>query len=143
MLREPNWSKNLLGDAMKKILLLVAFVAAVGTVAYVSAEAASAPEKGMVVGTVIEISTYATQGTSEKDIPAMVSRCEQGFPVGIVDEATGDVWVCIYRNNAPASGLETANKVLGPYMGKKVSAQGLKYKAKGVNVIRIAVISEY
>ncbi len=128
---------------MKKTLLVIALVATLGTVAYVSAEAVGSPEKGILVGTAIEISTYATQGMTEKDIPAMVSRCEQGFPVGILDEATGEVWICIYRNNAPASGLETGNKTLGSYMGKKVSAQGLKYKAKGINVMRIAVISEY
>ena len=128
---------------MKKTLLVIALVAALGTVAYVSAEALGSPEKGMVVGTAIEISTYATQGMTDKDIPAMVSRCQQGFPVGILDEKSGEVWICIFRNNAPASALETGNKHLQAFMGKKVSAQGLLYKAKGANVMRVAVISEY
>lgn len=128
---------------MKKTLLVIALVVTLGAVAYVSAEAVNTPDKGIVVGTAIEISTYATQGVSEKDVAAMVSRCEQGFPVGILDEASGEVWVVIFRNNAPASALETGNKHLQQYMGKKVSAQGLKYKAKGVNVMRVAVISEY
>jgi hypothetical protein len=73
----------------------------------------------------------------------MTSRCEQGFPVGILDEASGEVWIAIFRNNAPASALETGNKMLQPFMGKKVVVQGLKYKAKGVNLMRVAVISEY
>jgi hypothetical protein len=133
------------GGAMKKTFLAIAAVLALATIAYGAAEPAAlpAPEKGIVVGTAIEISTYATQGMTEKDIAAMVARCEQGFPVGILDEETGEVWVCIFRSNAPASALETGNKHLQEYMGKKVSAQGLKYKAKGVNVIRLAVISEY
>ncbi len=128
---------------MRKTLICIAFIAACGTVAYVAADAAVAPEKGIVVGTAIEISTYATQGMTEKDIPAMVARCEQGFPVGILDESSGEVWVCIFRSSAPASGLETGNKRLQEYMGKKISAQGLKYKTKGVNVLRMAVVSEY
>ena len=128
---------------MKKSLIAIALISSIGTVAYVAAEAVATPEKGIVVGTAIEISTYATQGMSEKDVAAMVARCEQGFPVGILDEATGDVWICIFRNNAPASALETGNKHLQEFMGKKVSAQGLKYKAKGVNVMRVAVVSEY
>jgi hypothetical protein len=128
---------------MKKTLIAIALMVTLGSVAYVAADAAAAPEKGMVVGTAIEISTYATQGMTEKDIAAMVARCEQGFPVGILDETTGEVWIAIFRNNAPASALETGNAQLKPFMGKKVSAQGLKYKAKGVNVIRVAVISEY
>lgn len=128
---------------MKKTLMVIVLAAVLGTVAYVSADAPVQAEKGVVIGTAIEISTYATQGMSEADIPAMVSRCEQGFPVGILEDETGEVWVCIYRSNAPASALETGNKHLQEFMGKKVAAQGLKYKAKGVNVMRLAVISEY
>ena len=124
-------------------LLAIALITTLGRMAYVAADASVSPEKGIVVGTAIEISTYATQGMGEKDIPAMVARCEQGFPVGILDEATGEVWVCIFRSNAPASALDTGNKRLHEFMGKKITAQGLKYKAKGVNVLRIAVVSEY
>jgi len=127
---------------MKKILVTIALIVALGTVVYVAADVPT-PEKGIIVGTAIELSTYATQGVTEDDVPAMVSRCQQGFPVGIVDETTGEVWVAIFRSNAPASALETGNRMLEPLMGKKVSAQGLKYEAKGVNLIRIAVISEY
>lgn len=130
---------------MKKLAAMCALVIILSAVAYVAADvdAGISPEKGMVVGTAIEISTYATQGMTEKDIPAMASRCEQGFPVGILDEATGEVWVVIFRSNAPASALETGNKQLQPLIGKKVSAQGLKYRTKGINVMRLAVISEY
>jgi hypothetical protein len=130
---------------MKKALIAILLTLGLGSVTYVAAEALSpnAPEKGVVVGTAIEISTYATQGMTEKDIPAMVSRCEQGFPVGIIEEDTGEVWVVIYRPSAPASPLETGNRMLQPLMGKKVSAQGLKYRAQGVNVMRLSVVSEY
>jgi hypothetical protein len=127
---------------MKKPFVLLVSLIVLSAVAYVAAEVA-APEKGIVIGTAIEISTYATQGATGNDIPAMTSRCEQGFPVGILDEASGEVWIAIFRNNAPASALETGNKMLQPFMGKKVVVQGLKYKAKGVNLMRVAVISEY
>jgi hypothetical protein len=111
--------------------------------AFVAADVAAKPEKGVIVGTAIEISTYATQGLGEGSTDAMVARCEQGFPVGIVEAETGTVWVCFYRSNAPASGMETANETMQEFMGKNVAAQGLKYAAKGVNVLRLSVIGEY
>ncbi len=111
--------------------------------ALVAADVAAKPEKGVIVGTAIELSTYAAQGLGEGSAEAMGARCEQGFPVGIVEEETGTVWVCFYRSNAPASGMEPANKTLQDFMGKKVAAQGLKYAAKGVSVLRLSVISEY
>lgn len=128
---------------MRTKFFAITTAAVLALAAYVAADVANPPEKGVLVGTAIEISTYATQGMTEEDVPAMLSRCQQGFPVGILDEETGEVWVVIYRSNAPASALETGNKKLEPFIGKKVSAQGLKYKAKGVNVMRVAVISEY
>lgn len=130
---------------MKKLIAVCTLLIVTTGVAYVAADISTAvtPEKGIVVGTAIEISTYATQGMTDADIPAMVSRCQQGFPVGILDESTGEIWIAIFRNNAPASAQETGNKHLESFMGKKVSAQGMKYKAKGINVMRVAVISEY
>lgn len=128
---------------MKTKLMFITCGVVLAAVTFVAADIGNAPEKGILVGTVIEISTYATQGMAEADVPAMVSRCEQGFPVGILEEKTGQVWIAIFKNNAPASALETGNKHLQPLIGKKVSAQGMKYKAQGVNLIRVAVISEY
>jgi hypothetical protein len=119
------------------------FVAMFATAALVAGDAAVTPEKGVIIGTAVELSTYAMQGTGEGSSDAMLARCQQGFPVGIVEEETGIVWVCVYRSNAPASGMETANETLQEFMGKKVAAQGLKYAAKGVNVLRLSVLSEY
>lgn len=126
-----------------RVTVAIAMTAILGLVAYVAADATVKPERGVVIGTAVEISTYATQGLGEGSTDAMVSRCAQGFPVGIVEEETGKVWICIYRDNAPASGLETANKAMQEFMGKKIAAQGLKYEAQGVNVMRLSVISEY
>jgi hypothetical protein len=125
--------------------VLVALVSSVSLVvgALVAADVGAKPQKGVVVGTAIEISTYAMQGTGEESVEAMLARCEQGFPVGIVEEESGKVWVCFYRDNAPASGVEPANRAMQDFMGKKVAAQGLKYEAQGVNVLRLSVISEY
>jgi hypothetical protein len=127
----------------RQVLITVAVAAVLASVAYVAADAVAKPERGVIVGTAIEISTYAMQGADEGSTEAMVSRCEQGFPVGIVEEETGTVWVCVYRDNAPASGMGPANKAMQAFMGKKVAAQGLKYPAQGVSVLRLSVISEY
>jgi hypothetical protein len=126
-----------------RLIVALALVAILGSAAYVSADAAANPQKGVIVGDAVELSTLAMQGMGEGSGEAMVSRCEQGFPVGIVEEETGKVWVCVYRNNAPASSLETANAAMQQFMGKKVAAQGLKYETKGLNVLRLSVISEY
>ena len=119
------------------------FVTMFAVGALVAGDAVITPEKGVIIGTAVELSTYASQGLGEGSAEAMSARCEQGFPVGIVEEETGTVWICFYRSNAPASGMEPANKTLQEFMGKKVAAQGLKYAAKGVNVLRLSVISEY
>ena len=129
---------------MKKhvgVVVLAAVVAA--SAAILSVQAASKPEKGIIVGDVIELSTYAMKGHTEESKSAYRLRAEHGFPVGIIDEDTGEVWVCVYRDPAPAAHLKLANNYMVDLMGKKAVVQGLKYKAKGVNLIRISVISEY
>lgn len=111
---------------------------------YAGEMTAPKPEKGMIIGDVIELSTYAMKGHGgEIFTEAGRDRAEKGFPVGILEESTGEVWIAVYRSSAPASHLEKANKHLIPLMGQKVAVQGLKYKAKGVNLIRLSLISEY
>lgn len=124
-------------------LMFVLAVSFFTAVAYVSAGTAPKAEKGVLIGQVVDITTYATKGLGEENVEAFKNRAELGFPVGIVEEETGRVYICVYRNPAPASGLEMANKVLAPYMGMKVAAQGLKYHAEGVNLLRLSIISEY
>ena len=129
---------------MKKATFTIAIIATLLTsVAYVSAGSPPQGEKGVIVGDVIDLATFAMKGTDEDNAAAYKNRCELGFPVGIVEESTGKVYVAVYRHSAPASALSTANEVLTPYMGMKVAAQGLKYHGEGVNVIRLSVISEY
>jgi hypothetical protein len=127
----------------KRALVGLMCVGLLAAGALVAADVAAKPEKGVIVGTAVELSTYAMQGLGAGSTEAMLARCEQGFPVGILEEETGTIWVCVYRSNAPASGMETANETMQEFMGKKVAAQGLKYAAKGVNVLRLSVISEY
>lgn len=127
---------------LKKSLLTFGAVAMVLTaVSYVSAQAK--PQKGVLVGTVVEISSYAMKGLGEDTIEGHKSRAEHGFPVGLIEDETGVLWVCTFRSSAPASHLETANKHLAEYMGQKVAMQGQLYRAKGANVIRMSVVSEY
>lgn len=129
---------------MKYLTLTTVIIASLFTVvAYVSAGTAPVGEKGILVGDVIDIATYAMKGLGEESTAAFKNRAELGFPVGILEEETGRVYICVYRNPAPASGLQLANDVLAPYMGMKVAAQGLKYHAEGVNLLRLSVISEY
>ena len=61
--------------------------------------------------------------------------------VGILTEE-GDVYVAVFRNPAPASGLETANELLGELMGKQVVVRGRTFDAAGVKVIEISIASE-
>ncbi len=128
---------------MKRVYVAfsAAIIASFAAVALVNAQAAK-PEKGVLVGTVVELGTYAMQGVGEEHVAAHKARIEEGFPVGVVTDE-GDVWVCVFRDNAPASHLEPANKHMAEYAGKKCAIQGLKYAAKGVNVIRVSVLSEY
>jgi lipoprotein-anchoring transpeptidase ErfK/SrfK len=112
--------------------------------AAVSADSAPQPEKLVIVGTVVDVATYAMEGsTAEEHTDAFKNRAELGFPVAIVDDETGEVYIAVYRTPAPASPLETANEVLLPLMGKKVAAQGIVFKTRGVNLIRLSVVSEY
>jgi hypothetical protein len=130
---------------MKKLgAFALVMVLAVSTVAVVSAQDAAKPQKGMLVGTAVEISSYAMKGLSADDaVDVMKSRAEQGFPVGIVENETGVLWIPVYRSAAPASPMTTANEHLAPLLGKVVAMQGLKYKQGNVNVIRFNLVSEY
>lgn len=101
-------------------------------------------QKQTIVGTAVEFSTYAMMDESDETyIASQQTRTAQGFPVGIIDDETGEVYICTYRHSAPASALETANEVLEPLVGKKVAVQGLVYEKNNVNVIRMSIVSEY
>ncbi|MFP6597402.1 MAG: hypothetical protein VCC01_08095, partial [Candidatus Hydrogenedentota bacterium] len=86
---------------------------------------------------------YVMKGLSEATISEMQNRSNQGFPVAIIEEETNKLWVCVYRNNAPASGVHPGNDKMTEFMGLQVVAQGLKYTSNGVNVIRFGNMSEY
>ncbi len=126
---------------MNKALVFTGAVAVllVSMTFVVSGESAQ-PEKGILIGTAIELSTYAMQGNNAE---SMVFRAENGFPVGLIEEETGELFICVFRNPAPASSMETANKRMTPLMGKKVVLQGLVYRSDSFNLIRIGTLSEY
>ena len=126
-----------------KILASVLAVALVMTVGIAHVNAGGSGEKGIVVGTAVELSTYAMKGLGEGSIEEMQSRAAQGFPVGIIEEGSGDLWVCVYKNSAPASGLETANEKMSELLGQQVAVQGMKFKSSGVNLVRFSIIAEY
>ena len=129
---------------MKKTLLTLALVASLAiSFGVAQVNAGGNGEKGIVIGDAVELSTYSMKGISPETKDEMQNRADQGFPVGVIEEETGDLWVCVYRNSAPASGVEPANEAMREFLGSKVVVQGLKYKANGVNVIRFSNISEY
>ena len=99
----------------KKSILALGVIAMVfSAVTYVSAQAKG--EKGVLVGTVIEITSYAMKGLGEETIEGHKNRAEHGFPVGLLEDETGVVWICTFRSSAPASHLETANERLIEYI---------------------------
>ena len=94
------------------------------------------------MGEVIDIAGYATKDARGEEMAESGRfRAESGFPIGILDES-GEVYIAIYKNPAPASALATANRLLGDLMGKQVVARGKVYRAQGVNVIQISIASE-
>lgn len=104
------------------------------------------PKRGIIIGNVIELSTYAmmpNEDGTEKYIEASRARAEQGFPVGIVEEGSGEVYLAFHKPTAPASSMTPANGKLAPLMGKRIVAAGLRYKKDGVSVFRITVMSEF
>lgn len=128
--------------------LLAALVASVAVLPIADAakksKANAEPERGMVIGEVVDVVSFAMRGSlGEKFAEAGRSRASQGFPIGVLEEESGRVWICAYKNPAPASSLETANEILRPYMGMKVVVQGMKYRKNGVRLIQIAVVGEY
>lgn len=129
---------------MKTKLLIMTLVLGVAlSLGVMQVTAGTQGEKGIVVGDAVELSTVGMKGLSPDVIDEMKSRAGQGFPVGIIEEETGTLWICVYRNSAPASGMQPANAILADYLGTKVVVQGLKYKNSGVNVIRFSNVSEY
>lgn len=101
-------------------------------------------KKGMVIGTAIELSTYAMlDENAETFVESQKNRARLGFPVAIIEEGSGDIYICVYRNSAPASAMGPANHILEPLLGQKVAAQGLIYKKGDVNLIRLSIVSEY
>lgn len=131
---------------MRKKILLASVVTAIAftAVLYAATLTASQAEKGMIIGEVIDITGYAMFGRlGEENREAGLYRAEHGFPIGVLEEETGTVWNAVYRLPVPAAGLQTANKILSPFMGQKVVVQGSLFRAKGVSLVRVSLVSEY
>ena len=128
-------------------MLAMSLALGLGTVALISAQSTSTTPKGVkgiIVGEVIDLATYAMKG--ERGDAARepgIHNSGKHFPIGILEEETGDLYIAVYRNPAPASSMELANPILEKYMNKKVAAQGLLYKAPGLNFIRLSIVGEY
>lgn len=128
---------------MKKAIVAATVLAIAGTVWVGLASAEGKAEKKLIIGDVIELSTFAMKDEGEDLVEATRSRIEQGFPAAILEDETGDVYVAVYKDPAPASRLERGNEHLLELVGKKVVANGLVYERNGVKVIRMSLVSEY
>ena len=72
---------------MKKVLVFTGVLALVMlTMSFVAAGAPDKAEKGILIGTAIEISSYAMTGLSEESIESMKFRSENGVPGGRIEE---------------------------------------------------------
>lgn len=121
-------------------LLVVLLVGTFAAAVYVGAGDSSTVT---VTGEVIDIAGYAMgKAQGEEGREAGQFRAEQGFPVGILEEETHEVYFAVYKNPAPASALETASGILAPLMGKKVVVRGRLFEQPGVKVLQVAVFSE-
>lgn len=133
---------------MKKIVFTLSVAVAVFTVvAYVSAgmsEIVPSPEEVVMVGEVIDIASYGMLGRlGEENRESGLYRAKNGFPIGILEEETGKIYIAVYRVPVPAAGLTTANGVLSPFMGQKVVISGIKYSMPGLNMVQVSIVSEY
>lgn len=131
---------------MRRRLGILIAGAAIAVTAMVYAADTGTPkgEEGTIVGHVIDVTDYAMFGRLGPEHTASgTHRSEHGFPIAVLEEETGTVWIAVYRLPVPAAGIQTANHILGPFMGKTVAVQGLLFRAKGINVIRVAVVHEY
>ena len=130
---------------MKKWLsVCIAAVLVLGATVYVAAQGQPGKlRKGMVLGEVVDIFGYISRGAmGERYAEAGKFRAEKGFPVGILEDETGKLFIAVYKNPAPASGVETANKKLAELVGKKAIAQGQIWEKDGLQAIQIRVVSE-
>ena len=133
---------------IKKLVVLNAVaLVLIGAMSYVvSANALKTPEgkDGLIVGEVIDLVSYGMYGrVGEQHREAGLYRADGGFPIGILEDETGKVFVAVYRLPVPAAGMQTANGILSPYMGQKVAVQGLIFRAPELNIIRISLVNEY
>ena len=129
---------------MKKLIVAVSVVVSVFVVvAYVSA-GTPRKERAVIVGEVIDIANFGMLGRlGEENREAGLYRAKHGFPIGILEEETGKIYIAVYRVPVPAAGLTTANTVLSPFMGQKVVVSGFKYSMPGLNVFQVSIVSEY
>jgi hypothetical protein len=130
------------GDhAMRSTLIVLVLAASVAGATLLAA--GGQPTRQTITGEVIDIAAFAMkEAHGEQSAEAARFRAEQGFPLGILDPASGDVYLAVYRNPAPASKLEPGNGVLLSLVGKEVVAQGRVFTNRGAKVIEIAVVSE-
>lgn len=119
------------------LIALLAFVVVAGATVV-----GAAGQKTTITGEVIDLVGFVQKGAQgEEHAEAGRYHAEKGFPVGILTDE-GEIYVAVYRNPAPASGLETANDELAPLMGKQVVVQGSVAEAGGIKMIEISLVGE-
>lgn len=130
---------------MKKMHLFVAATLVLSVAwAFTAPAGTPEPKEGVLIGEVVDIAGYGMFGRLGKEnSEAGQYHSSHGFPVGILEEETGDLWIALYRLPVPAAGVQTANAILTPHMGTMVVVQGVQYRRPGLNLIRLSLVSEY
>ena len=120
----------------------IAIAIALSTTAFVGAQQRA--KKTMIVGEVIDVVDYTMKGWhGAEHAESGRYHAENGFPVAILEEETGEIYIATHKKSAPAAVMELANGLLIPFMGQKVVIQGHAYKADGINLVEVAIIGEY
>jgi len=116
-------------------MLAVALIAGAG-IFRVFAEDKPKPE--LITGSIQCLYCYMSGSDMGQSNDGCVERCinKNGMAPIIVQEGTGDIFVAVWKNG------DSAVKKLTPLIGKKVNAQGVVYRKKGMNVLEIGIVAE-
>lgn len=95
-------------------------------------------EEKTITGEVIDVSCYVASGAKGMEHKDCAVTClKAGEPAGILDEATGKVYLVITEDHKTKP-----QDVVMPYVAKMVEAKGNASERSGLNVIDIKEIKE-
>ncbi|OGX17326.1 MAG: hypothetical protein A3K83_01285 [Omnitrophica WOR_2 bacterium RBG_13_44_8b] len=119
---------------MKKQFILIAVTVLIMATFMI----AFSQETKTIKGEVIDVSCYVTAGEKGEGHKACALAClEAGEPAGILEEATGKVYVVITEDHTT-----NPSKKMIPYVARIVEATGTVYEKAGIAAIDVKEIKE-